>query len=362
MNYGTVRAQRRPKGESMANRLGVTTRGARLTAALAALTVIAAAGAPTVASADPAPGVESSTQSRLTGTEEIDDRQQTLNVYSASMDRTIPLRIITAADTSEPRPTLYLLNGAGGGEDRATWQAKTDVLDFFAEKNVNVVTPMEGAFSYYTDWKQDDSELGRNKWTTFLTQELPPIIDEALGTNGVNAIAGISMAGSSVLSLAQAAPDLYRSVAAYSGCATTSTDPGRFYVRAVVEARGGGDASNMWGPEGDPMWAANDPVVNAEKLRGLQIYVSSGSGLPGPHDRLDGPGINGDVETYANQMILGSAIEAATNQCTHALADRLSELKIPATFDFRPVGTHAWPYWQEDLHKSWPMLGGSIGL
>ncbi|GAA3184792.1 hypothetical protein GCM10020255_080840 [Rhodococcus baikonurensis] len=73
------------------------------------------------------------------------------------------------ADTSAPRPTLYLLNGAGGGEDSATWEGRTDVLDFFADKNVNVVTPLEGAFSYYTDWQKDDPVLGRNKWQTFLT-------------------------------------------------------------------------------------------------------------------------------------------------------------------------------------------------
>ncbi|MDJ0114615.1 alpha/beta hydrolase-fold protein, partial [Rhodococcus erythropolis] len=78
---------------------------------------------------------------------------------------------------SEPRPTLYLLNGAGGGEDRATWQRQTDVNEFFADKNVNVVTPLEGAFSYYTDWVNDDPSLGRQKWQTFLTQELPPVID-----------------------------------------------------------------------------------------------------------------------------------------------------------------------------------------
>lgn len=118
----------------------------------------------------------------------------------------------------------------------------------------------------------------------------------------------------------------------------------------------------MWGPEDGPGWTANDPYINAEKLRGLDIYVSNGSGLPGPGDQLNGPGINGDVGTLANQILLGGAIEAATNQCTHALADKLNELQIPATFDFRPVGTHSWSYWQEDLHKSWPMLAASIGL
>ncbi|QNG19937.1 esterase family protein [Rhodococcus triatomae] len=332
--------------------------GIRSAVALAAITAAPFLGTQAIASADPA---SSDQASHVVRTQKIDDRQQRMYVYSAAMDREIELRVLTPADDSAPRPTLYLLNGAGGGEDTATWYRQTDAVDFFADKNVNVVTPMMGAFSYYTDWKDDDPVLGRNQWTTFLTQELPPVIDSALGTNGVNSIAGISMAGGSVLSLAQAAPGLYESVGAYSGCAETSTNPGRAYVSMVVESRGRGKVENMWGPEGDPLWLENDPIVNAEKLRGTTLYVSTGSGLPGHHDRLDGQGINGDVETFANQIILGSVIEAATNQCTHKLANRLNELGIPATFDFQSTGTHAWPYWQDQLHKSWPVIAGPLG-
>ncbi len=245
----------------MVNRTAAGRYGVRLALAVALTTAVPCLGVQASAYADPAEDATvADGGSHLVSTDPIDDRQSTIHVYSASMDREIPLRVITPADTSAPRPTLYLLNGAGGGEDSATWQARTDVVDFFADKNVNVVTPMEGAFSYYTDWEQTDPELGNNKWTTFLTQELPPIVDSALGTNGVNSIAGISMAGSSVLSLAQSAPDLYQSVGAYSGCAMTSTDPGRAYVRMVVEGRGGGDTSNMWGPEDGPGVGRQRPV------------------------------------------------------------------------------------------------------
>ncbi|MDJ0114788.1 esterase family protein, partial [Rhodococcus erythropolis] len=43
------------------------------------------------------------------------------------------------------------------------------------------------------------------------------------------------------------------------------------------------------------------------------------------------------------------------------LADRLNALGIPATFDFKPSGTHSWGYWQDDLHNSWPMIASSMG-
>ncbi|MGW5076677.1 alpha/beta hydrolase [Rhodococcus sp. NPDC004095] len=341
-------------------RLRTTSRRMSVAVAAAALAALPLLAAPVVAQATPA--AVSGDSSYLERIDTNSDRKVTAQVYSAAMDRVIPVEVIRPADTSAPRPTLYLLNGAGGGEDSATWQRRTDVMDFFADKNVNVVTPIGGAFSYYTDWEKDDPELGRNKWTTFLTKELPPIIDEAFDTTGVNSIAGISMAGTSVLNLAIDAPGLYKSVGAYSGCAETSTEAGQFYIRAVVESRGGGDATNMWGPYDGPGWKANDPVVNAEKLRGLQLFVSASSGLPGDHDNLTAPGIDGNVGTLANQVIVGGAIEAAANQCTHNLQNRLNELQIPATFDFRPAGTHSWGYWQDDLHESWPMLAASIGL
>ncbi len=65
------------------------------------------------------------------------------------------------------------------------------------------------------------------------------------------------------------------------------------------------------------------PVVHAEQLRGQAIYVSTGPGLPGPHDTLSDRPIHGQVDTLANQVIAGDVIEAATNGCTHNLANRL---------------------------------------
>ncbi|GAB87372.1 putative mycolyltransferase [Gordonia rubripertincta NBRC 101908] len=278
-----------------------------------------------------------------------------LTVHSAAMKRDVPIRVLVPENTSTPRPTLYLLNGAGGGEGNGHWFEQTDIVDFVDDKNVNIVVPMRGAYSYYTDWVRVDPVLGRNKWTTFLTKELPPVIDDELNTTGVNAIAGISMAGTSVLSLAEAAPHLYTAVASYSGCAETSTNIGRLAIQAVVELRGGGDMTNIWGPIGSPAWREHDPVVNAGKLRGKSIYISSGTGLPGPHDRLTGAGISGDTVIYADQIAVGGAIEAATYHCTRNLERRLGQLGIPATFDYEP-GTHSWPYWQDQLAKSWPML------
>ncbi|MFD6855763.1 alpha/beta hydrolase [Rhodococcus sp. NPDC060090] len=328
-----------------------------VTVGLAAAVCVPAGG-----SADPVPGSSTVGEraSELSHIEVEDDRTVIAHVYSASMDTVVPLRVRTPADTSEPRPTLYLLNGSGGGQGIATWDEQTDVGEFFADKNVNVVTPLGGRYSYYTDWEQDDPELGRNKWTTFLTEEVPSIIDEQFGTTGANAIAGLSMSGTSVLGLATAAPELYRAVGAYSGCAETSTPVGQAYVQAVVRVKGG-DPENMWGPVGGPGWIENDPYLNAEKLRGVELYVSAATGLPGEHDQLSSRSINYDPLGLVGQIVVGGTIEAAVHHCTARLAERLEELEIPAHFEWRN-GTHSWDYWEDDLHKSWPMMAAAIGL
>ena len=331
---------------------------------VAPLTATGVANARTVgtaamtAAAKPAPDGSHLDHIVATGTNTLD-----VYVYSTAMKRAIQLKVLRPADTSVPRPTFYLLNGAGGGEELpGDWFDHTDMTSFMADKNVNVVIPIGGRESYYTDWNKADPVLGLNKWTTFFTKELPPVIDSALGTNGKNAIAGLSMSGTSVLALAEAAPGLYKGVGAYSGCASTSTPVGASYVQVVVESRGGGDTKNMWGPVGSPEWAANDPYVHAEKLRGTTLYISSGNGLIGPHDNMQGRNVGGDPNVLFQQVTIGGVLEAAVNECTHDLQNKLNSLDIPATYNFRPNGTHSWDYWQDDLHTSWPVLAKSLGM
>ncbi|ETA06832.1 MULTISPECIES: alpha/beta hydrolase [Gordonia] len=291
----------------------------------------------------------------------VDDPQQTtLLVHSAAMDRSVAVTVLTPRDRSRPAPVLYLLNGAGGGEDSATWDARTTYKKYFADKNAYVVTPIGGAFSYYTDWQRDDPVLGRNKWQTFLTEELPPIIDEEFPTTGANAIAGISMAGTSVLNLAIAAPGLYRSVAAFSGCARTSDPAGQQYIRMVVEDRGGANMVNMWGPLSGPGWRANDPYLNAEKLRGTKVYMTSGTGLPGSHERLGDPSIDGSAFDLVNQAVVGGGIEVAIDICTRQMVQRMRALGLPVQVNLRPTGTHSWGYWQDDLYATWPKLARDL--
>ncbi|GAB35112.1 putative mycolyltransferase, partial [Gordonia otitidis NBRC 100426] len=92
--------------------------------ALAAV-VVGAATMSGVAAADPTPVAPDPASSSIQTVVHDSPLQTTLIVYSASMGKAIPVTVLHPKDTSKPVPTLYLLNGAGGGEDSATWAAKT---------------------------------------------------------------------------------------------------------------------------------------------------------------------------------------------------------------------------------------------
>ncbi len=111
-------------------------------------------------------------------------------------------------------------------------------------------------------------------------------------------------------------------MAGYSDCANISSPQNQLLTRWDV-SRGGGDATNMWGgPFGDPEWSAHDPYVNAEKLRGKTIYMSSGNGVP--------PGrYNNLVADPIGETVQGIIGEFGSWSCTGQMSNRLSRLGIP---------------------------------
>ncbi|MGW0177993.1 alpha/beta hydrolase [Nocardia sp. NPDC003345] len=333
-----------------------------LVSATVAVLVPGPAAPATANPATPAPvaGESAAGPARITGIRPLGGRAAELAVYSPAMRRDIPVRVLPAADATTAAPVLYLLNGITGGGDGGNWFDRTDLREFFAAEQVTVVNPIGGAGSYFTDWRADDPVLGRQRWTTFLTAELPPLIDTAFHGTGANALAGVSMAAASVFQLALAAPGRYRALGAYSGCVRTSDPQGRAIVELVVRSNGG-DPRNMWGPPQDPAWAGNDPFVRGADLRGLTVYLSAGTGAPGALDTLHGPGIARNPGKLADQLLVGGVLEAVAAGCALRLRDRLRELGIAATVALRPDGTHSWGYWQQDLHDSWPLFAAALG-
>ncbi|MGO9383484.1 MAG: alpha/beta hydrolase [Mycobacterium sp.] len=298
-----------------------------------------------VAVADPAPGA------RITGIEPVNDRWVKISVYSPSMDKVIVNDVFKAPGNASA-PVLYLLNGIDGGVDNKGWFGLTNIPGFFAGKNVNVVSPIGGQYSYYTDWVADDPALGRNKWQTYLTQELPPVINQELKANGRNAVGGLSMSGGSALDLAIQAPGLYRASGSYSGCPSTS-DPNRANQIALSLVPSGANAANMWGPVGGPDWVTHDPTKNVTRLKGVGVYAAASTGAVGAVDNLPA-----DFPTPVG----GQLVEGITLGCTREFADAAKAAGVPITFVVRPEGAHTWGLFESEMQESWnTVIGPALG-
>lgn len=315
-----------------------------------------------------------------------------VQVYSPSMKREIPVAVLYATDSSGRRvsnaPTLYLLNGAGGSEQDTDWisQASNDLRKTYFGKGVNIVIPMEGAFSYYVDWAaqipvKNIYYKGDQKWSTFLAGELPGAIEPYMNANGKRAIAGLSMSATSVLLLAEHNPNFYDAVGSFSGCAATSTPLPNAFVGLTVNrgAPGVMKPEHVFGPMGSDYNRYYDALVNVPKLRGTktQLYISTGTGLAGETDmagylktRLEDAGI-GSAEAFirgsSNAMTLqveGGAIEGAMNACTHDLLVKLKANNVPVKHaELRNVGTHSWGSWRDDLKLSYDtVFKSALGL
>lgn len=292
---------------------------------------------------------------------------------SPSMNnRTIPLAVIRAKEPN--RPILYLLNGAGGGEQSTTWLSYNETINFYLDKNINVVIPMRGAFSYYVDWAEDvdgtEYIKGPQRWETFLTQELPKPLEshDLIQANDKRGIAGLSMSATSSLLLAARNPGFYNAVGSFSGCAATSKTLPSLFTKFTLD-RDGISPQNVFGPKGSQRAIEHDALIQAEGLRGSQIYVSNGSGLISDRETLNGL-IKNEAEeaslaaftTSSDIAVVGGLIEAGTNACTHDLRVKLNRLDIPADFKFRNVGVHTWYYWVNDMKDSWPTFARGFGI
>ncbi len=286
----------------------------------------------------------------VVGIDALGPTRSAVFIASPAMGRTVQVQVLHPPGGGS-RPSYYLLDGLDPGVGQSTWTNATEAEAFFLGKNVNVVLPVGGKASYFTDWQRDDPVFGRYKWETFLTRELPPIIDAEFGGNGVNAIGGLSMGGHAAYILAARHPELYTAVAGYSACPDTGRATGAVQFSILTR---GGNPDNMWGPGGSPEWAAHDPALMLDRLRGKTLFLSTGTGLPGPHELELKPQL-------PENIVLGGPIEFAVDNCVIAFERQARAAGLPVHVDYSPVGTHSWPYWNDHLQASWPTIGGAIG-
>jgi S-formylglutathione hydrolase FrmB len=202
-----------------------------------------------------------------------------------------------------------------------------------------VVTPEGGAAGWYSDWWNHGAG-GPPAWETFHLTEVRRLLERGYGAGERRVIAGLSMGGAGALTYAARHRGMFRAAASYSGVVHPLLDP--YGLLDAFHQFGAVDPYAIWG---DPqaqraIWMAHDPVYLAPWFRGTGLFLSVGDGTAGP---FDPPGATDDGEAFLHQMNL-------------VLAARLAQLRIPVTTDFYGPGTHSWPYWERELHRSLPML------
>ncbi len=243
---------------------------------------------------------------------------------------------------------LYLLDGLRAPADHNQWTTDTDALRQFAGDDVTLVFPVGGHSSFYTDWYRPSGTNHQSttyKWETFLTRELPDFLAGYGVSRTDNAIVGASMGGNAALVLAAHHRDQFRFAGSFSGFVNPTYPMWNQAMRAAMIDEGNFDVDDMWGPPGDPAWARNDATVQAELLRGLPMYVTTGNGMPGSPDLANGFG------NTVNAM----GLEAMAAVAAGIFRDRVTELGISARVDILN-GTHTWPYWQQALTTARPMI------
>ncbi|WUJ71523.1 esterase family protein [Kribbella soli] len=276
---------------------------------------------------------------------QVADRLTDLTVRSQALGgRTVNVRLLTPdgwnpADRTQHWPTFWLLHGCCG--DYTSWSG-TDIATIPSLRKVLVVMPEAGWNGWYSDWWNYGAG-GDPAWETFHTVELAHLLEHGWGASSNRVVAGLSMGGQGALLYAARHPGMFRAAAAYSGSVHPLLNDESINRIMGFFAGQGNDPLRIWGdPVAQrPIWAAHDPYYLARRLKSLPVYLSCGDGTAGP---FDPPGKT-------------DALEADFNRQNHALAAELRQLGAKhLTTNFYGPGTHAWGYWQRELHASLPML------
>lgn len=268
------------------------------------------------------------------------ERAEVWTVTSASMEREVRVEVYRAPQGAQG-PIIYFLDGVGSNSPSG-WSGGMGFRDPAMRARPNtVVAPTGAPSSMFADWNSDDPVLGPNMWETFLTKELPPLLesDTAPGLADVHndryGTLGVSMGGGPAVHLVNQHPDMFGAAAGISSC-YSSTDPiGYQYHRLTVDAEGG-DATNMWGPRGSAEWLRHDTKSDPSGLTGKRVYLSAATGFIGSTD-LSNFGSN---ETL---LLNGQLLERGSYECTVAFERALDEAGVEHHADYDAFGIHNWP-------------------
>ncbi|GAA4386203.1 alpha/beta hydrolase [Tsukamurella soli] len=255
------------------------------------------------------------------------------------------VKVRTWASTTTPpskAPTVVFLDGLRATWDVSGWEQQTNVA-FLSQHGVNVVMPVGGTSSWFTDWQSPSStnhQPYRYTWGTFLKTSLPAYI-RSLGFSNNVSLVGLSMSGSAALINTLNSGGYYKRAASLSGMDNLSA-PGMPIAVGIASLDSGGYNAglDMWGGPFDSRWALNDPTVQVARFRNIPVWIGAGNGTFGkytPH-----PTAADFVQGVPLEMLALS--QARSFQ---AAAQRAGLTKVH--YDFPPTGTHTWGYWQDQV-------------
>lgn len=235
--------------------------------------------------------------------------QRERSVYSPSMEKSIPVMVVTpdGYDESGQRyDVVYLLHGFG--DNYEGWTAKGGVAPLADLYDLVIVCP-DGGRSWYWDSPED----GSVRYETFISQELVGWVDGNYRTNATRegrAISGLSMGGQGAFYIALRHQELFGAVGSTSGGVDLREFPD------------GWEMSRLLGPKDEypERWEERAIVNMVERA---------------PKD--------GSLA-----MIIDCGTEDFFYEVNVALHRRLLELGIPHDFYLRP-GSHHWPYWRVSI-------------
>lgn len=326
----------------------------RLTVALAVLTGVPASlpGAAATPAREPVTRVVSDDGARVTAETWIQPgRELDLVVDSPALQTSANVKLLLPrgwSPTAARRwPVLYLLHGCCETDAYDIWTRNTDVEQLAAGRDVIVVMPSAGWAGFYSNWR-NHSAGGPPRWEDFHLTELRQLIERGYRGGSRRAVAGLSMGGFGALSYAARHPRMFSAAASFSGLLHTRMDWRGPALTSGLVASGGSDPTALWG---DPVlqrqvWAEHNPFDLAGRLTGLPVYVSGGTGLPGP---LDPMGAAPDP------------LEATIGDMNRLAVARLRAEGVRVTAHLYGPGTHTWAYWQRELHRAFPMLMKALG-
>lgn len=243
-------------------------------------------------------------------------------LQSTLMAREMPYRVIlpggydTAAEANRKYPVIYLLHGLTGHFNN--WTDLTKLKDYASFPTAIYITP-EGGDGWYTDSVSNDKE----KWESYIIQELVPEVDKkfrTLATRDKRAIAGLSMGGFGSLKFGLKYPDKFVLAGSFSGALgaaqiTEKTVPGAI----------GKTIDGIFGPDGSDSRKANDLFALVRSLT--------------PEKMKEIPFIYFDCGT-----------EDFLFQSNREFLNLMVEKKVPHEYRQLP-GVHDWKYWDKQVQE-----------